>query len=33
MTASPVFPLSGLELRSMITADGRLELSLEQVKI
>lgn len=33
MTASPAFPLSGLELRSLIAADGRLELSLEQVEI
>lgn len=33
MTASPVFPLSSLELRSLITADGRLELSLAPVEI
>ena len=33
MTPSPVFPVSGLELRSLITGDGRLELSLEPVAI
>ena len=33
MTVSAAFPLSGLELRSLITGDGRLELSLEPVEI